>query len=472
MANILKVTTPPSTNYNNTVKGSPQVVQNPQIKNQVDLQRVPRNDEREAQQGLGRQPMHYTSNYNKFLENVQSATPATHILRELFGSSLEGATQLVGENSELARELTELFEMMQLDEGNFSAFAKSQFKSASPFQSALFDVLRSLMNESRSVELKSDILKFTKMFNDMTSGERLLGSIELHLQQLSESIPRSDAQLLQKLMENLKLHAKNGDTQHNLNLLKNSILPLLSKYVSRTNDLGKTRDLLSLLSLNISRYENGSRENVLAALKNLTMYNSFKERIGAMDQSALNSILERLENEKAAMSNPFADKLSSIMEKGLSGQAGYENRIVFENLARSILVNESVYMPLLYSLISAEVNGKQLFSEMWIDPDDGNRSLIDEKERIHRIYLRFNIEELGSFDMIMNMKEGKVDLQLLCPEALEKNYRQIREDIGKIIEKNSLRHNQIYVEAGSTELSLMEVFPRIKEGRNNINVSI
>lgn len=416
--------------------------------------------------------MHYTSNYNKFLENVQSATPATHILRELFGSSLEGATQLVGENSELARELTELFEMMQLDEGNFSAFAKSQFKSASPFQSALFDVLRSLMNESRSVELKSDILKFTKMFNDMTSGERLLGSIELHLQQLSESIPRSDAQLLQKLMENLKLHAKNGDTQHNLNLLKNSILPLLSKYVSRTNDLGKTRDLLSLLSLNISRYENGSRENVLAALKNLTMYNSFKERIGAMDQSALNSILERLENEKAAMSNPFADKLSSIMEKGLSGQAGYENRIVFENLARSILVNESVYMPLLYSLISAEVNGKQLFSEMWIDPDDGNRSLIDEKERIHRIYLRFNIEELGSFDMIMNMKEGKVDLQLLCPEALEKNYRQIREDIGKIIEKNSLRHNQIYVEAGSTELSLMEVFPRIKEGRNNINVSI
>ena len=472
MANILKVTTPPSTNYNNTVKGSPQVVQNPQIKNQVDLQRVPRNDEREAQQGLGRQPMHYTSNYNKFLENVQSATPATHILRELFGSSLEGATQLVGENSELARELTELFEMMQLDEGDFSAFAKSQFKSASPFQSALFDVLRSLMNESRSVELKSDILKFTKMFNDMTSGERLLGSIELHLQQLSESIPRSDAQLLQKLMENLKLHAKNGDTQHNLNLLKNSILPLLSKYVSRTNDLGKTRDLLSLLSLNISRYENGSRENVLAALKSLTMYNSFKERIGAMDQSALNSILERLENEKAAMSNPFADKLSSIMEKGLSGQAGYENRIVFENLARSILVNESVYMPLLYSLISAEVNGKQLFSEMWIDPDDGNRSLIDEKERIHRIYLRFNIEELGSFDMIMNMKEGKVDLQLLCPEALEKNYRQIREDIGKIIEKNSLRHNQIYVEAGSTELSLMEVFPRIKEGRNNINVSI
>ena len=472
MANILKVTTPPSTNYNNTVKGSPQVVQNPQIKNQVDLQRVPRNDEREAQQGLGRQPMHYTSNYNKFLENVQSATPATHILRELFGSSLEGATQLVGENSELARELTELFEMMQLDEGDFSAFAKSQFRSASPFQSALFDVLRSLMNKSRSVELKSDILKFTKMFNDMTSGERLLGSIELHLQQLSESIPRSDAQLLQKLIENLKLHAKNGDTQHNLNLLKNSILPLLSKYVSRTNDLGKTRDLLSLLSLNISRYENGSRENVLAALKNLTMYNSFKERIGAMDQSALNSILERLENEKAAMSNPFADKLSSIMEKGLSGQAGYENRIVFENLARSILVNESVYMPLLYSLISAEVNGKQLFSEMWIDPDDGNRSLIDEKERIHRIYLRFNIEELGSFDMIMNMKEGKVDLQLLCPEALEKNYRQIREDIGKIIEKNSLRHNQIYVEAGSTELSLMEVFPRIKEGRNNINVSI
>ncbi len=472
MANILKVTTPPSTTYNNTVKGNQQVVQNPQIKNQVDLQRVSRNDQKEAQQGLAKNPMHYTSNYNKFLESIQNSTPASNILREFFGSSFEGIVQSASDHPALAKDLSDLLEMISLDEGDFSAFAKTQFKSAAPFQSPLFDVLRGLMNESNSVDLKADILKFAKMFNDMTSGERILGGIERNLEQLKESIPRSDAELLQKLINNLKPNAKNGDTAHNLNLLKNNILPLLSKYISRTNDLGRVRDLLSLLSLNISRYENGSRDNVLTALKNLTLYNSFRERVGIMEETSLESVLSRLENEKAALSNPLADKLSSILEKGLSGQAGYENRVIFENLARSILVNESVYMPLLYTLIPAEIDGKQFFSEMWIDPDDGNRSLLGEEERIHRVFLRFNIEELGNFDMIMNMKDGNVDLQLLCPESLDKNFWQIRQDLGKIIEKNNLRHNQIYVESGASSLSLIEVFPKIKEGKNNINVSI
>ncbi len=472
MANILKVTTPPSTTYNNTVKGNQQVVQNPQIKNQVDFQRVSRNDQKEAQQGLAKNPMHYTSNYNKFLESIQNSTPASNILREFFGSSFEGIVQSASDHPALAKDLSDLLEMISLDEGDFSAFAKTQFKSAAPFQSPLFDVLRGLMNESNSVDLKADILKFAKMFNDMTSGERILGGIERNLEQLKESIPRSDAELLQKLINNLKPNAKNGDTAHNLNLLKNNILPLLSKYISRTNDLGRVRDLLSLLSLNISRYENGSRDNVLTALKNLTLYNSFRERVGIMEETSLESVLSRLENEKAALSNPLADKLSSILEKGLSGQAGYENRVIFENLARSILVNESVYMPLLYTLIPAEIDGKQFFSEMWIDPDDGNRSLLGEEERIHRVFLRFNIEELGNFDMIMNMKDGNVDLQLLCPESLDKNFWQIRQDLGKIIEKNNLRHNQIYVESGASSLSLIEVFPKIKEGKNNINVSI
>ncbi len=472
MANILKVTTPPSTTYNNTVKGNQQVVQNPQIKNQVDLQRVSRNDQKEAQQGLAKNPMHYTSNYNKFLESIQNSTPASNILREFFCSSFEGIVQSASDHPALAKDLSDLLEMISLDEGDFSAFAKTQFKSAAPFQSPLFDVLRGLMNESNSVDLKADILKFAKMFNDMTSGERILGGIERNLEQLKESIPRSDAELLQKLINNLKPNAKNGDTAHNLNLLKNNILPLLSKYISRTNDLGRVRDLLSLLSLNISRYENGSRDNVLTALKNLTLYNSFRERVGIMEETSLESVLSRLENEKAALSNPLADKLSSILEKGLSGQAGYENRVIFENLARSILVNESVYMPLLYTLIPAEIDGKQFFSEMWIDPDDGNRSLLGEEERIHRVFLRFNIEELGNFDMIMNMKDGNVDLQLLCPESLDKNFWQIRQDLGKIIEKNNLRHNQIYVESGASSLSLIEVFPKIKEGKNNINVSI
>lgn len=249
-------------------------------------------------------------------------------------------------------------------------------------------------------------------------------------------------------------------------------MPLLSKYINRTNDLGKPRDLMSLLSLNIARYENGSKENVLSSLKSLTMYGDFKDRLGSMDERTLSKVLDRLLTEKLTQKNPLADKLSGIIDRGLSGQVGYENRAAFENMARSILVNESVYMPLLYTLLPAEIDGKKLFAEMWIDPDDGGRSQYNEEDRINRVYLKFNIQDLGNFDMVLNLQRGKVDLQLFCPDEMDKDFYEIKNDIGKILEKNDLQQNNIYVEKSTGKLELTEVFPKIKEKRNNINVTV
>lgn len=473
MANILKVTTPPQTTYNNTpVKGNQHVAPPSNIKNPIDLDRVTRQDERGAQQGLNRQAMHYTSNYNKFLENVKNSVPTADIMREIFGSGLEGLINSSATAPSMAQELREFTEMMQLGENDLHAFAKTQIESATGFKSALFDILRELMNDTYSVDFKADILKFAKRFNDMASNQRILGEIFQNLQELSELIPKSDGITLAQMADALNLESPNGDTSMNLQLLKNEILPLLSKYISRTNDLGKVRDLMSLLSLNISRYESGTREDVLSSLKTLTMYQAFKERLGEVDEKTLNQILDRLLTEKNSQKNPFADKLSGIIDKALNGQVGYENRAPFENMARSILVNESVYMPLIYTLLPAELDGKQLFSEMWIDPDDGNRSQYGEEERVNRVYLRFNIRDLGNFDLVMNLQNQKVDLQLLCPDDLNEHFSKIRNDIGKIIENNSLKQNNIYIEKNTGNLSLTDVFPKIKEGRNNINVSV
>lgn len=471
MANILKVTTPPSTNYNNTVKGSPQTVPAQNIKNQVDLQRITRQDTKE-EAGLGRQSMHYMSNYNKFLENIKDTIPMSDIMREIFGSNLEGLINSRATSPDMAKELTEFMKMIRLGEGDLSSLAKMQLDTATGFRSTLFDVLREMMNHTYSIDLKADILKFSKHFNDMASNQRILGEIFHDLQELSKAIPRSDGDTLMQMAERLDQNAKPGDTKANLQLLKNEIMPLLSKYINRTNDLGKPRDLMSLLSLNIARYENGSKENVLSSLKSLAMYGDFKDRLGSMDERTLSKVLDRLLTEKLTQKNPLADKLSGIIDRGLSGQVGYENRAAFENMARSILVNESVYMPLLYTLLPAEIDGKKLFAEMWIDPDDGGRSQYNEEDRINRVYLKFNIQDLGNFDMVLNLQRGKVDLQLFCPDEMDKDFYEIKNDIGKILEKNDLQQNNIYVEKSTGKLELTEVFPKIKEKRNNINVTV
>lgn len=210
----------------------------------------------------------------------------------------------------------------------------------------------------------------------------------------------------------------------------------------------------------------------MAAMKTLSMYSSFRERIGQLDDEGIGYILDRLLSDKIEKSNALSDQLSNIVDKGLRGQAGYENKAIFENMARSILVNQSVYMPLIHSLIPFELQGKLLVSEMWIDPDDGNHSAKGESERITRVYLRFEISDLGNFDMVMNLQDKKVDLQLLCPSQMERDFSEIKNGIRQIVESNSLVNSHIYVEKNEGKLTLSEVFPKIKEGRNNINVTI
>lgn len=472
MANILKVTTPPSTTYNNTIKGNQNVSQAPQIKNEVNLNRITPRDQSESGQGLSKNAMHYDSNYNQFLENVKNNIPMSDILREIFGASFETLVGGSATSPSMAKDLIEFMEMIKMDEGELPKFAKNQIDNAVGFKSAFFEMLRDMMNHTESIDFKADILKFAKRYNDMASNQRILGEIAHNLQELSKSIPRSEGIPLAQMGDALNLQSKNGDTAMNLQLLKNEILPLLSKYISRTNDLGKVRNLMSLLSLNISRYESGTKEDVLTALKTLTQYEGFQSRLGGPSDEKIALLLDKMMTDKQNAQNPFVDKLATIIDKGLKGQVGYESRMAFENMARSILLNESVYMPLIYTILPAEIAGKKLFSEMWIDPDDGNHSFYKEEDRVNRVYLRFNVEGLGNFDMIMNMQHGKVDLQLLCPDGMDKDFREIKKDISQIIEKNNLKQNNIYVEKGAEKISLIDVFPKIKEGRNAVNVTI
>lgn len=473
MANVLKVTTPPSTNYNNTVKGSPQTAPAPHIKNQIDLDRVNRQDAKDNQQNFGKQgTLHYNSNYNKFLENLQKTLPTTNILSELISGNFAALAESPATSPSMIEDLQQFLDLIKFDDSQLAEYIKNQIASSVGFKSAFFDLLRNLMNDSRSLEFKSDVLKFTRKFNDMASNQRILSEIAKNLADIAKSIPRSDGQSLLKMADALNLEAAKGNTAVNLSLLKNEILPLLSKYIVHTNDFGKVRDLLSLLSLNISRYESGTRDDVMAALRNLSVYNSFREKVGILDEKSIEYILDRLMVDKENASNPLSDKLATIIDKGLRGQAGYENKAVFENMARSILVNQSVYMPLIHTLLPLEIDGKTLISEMWIDPDDGNHSAQGDEDRVTRIFLKFEILNLGSFDMVMNVQNKKVDLQLFCPEQMEKDFFEIKNSLRKIIDGNNLSNNNIYVDKNEGPLSVAEVFPKIKEGRNNINVTI
>jgi hypothetical protein len=129
-------------------------------------------------------------------------------------------------------------------------------------------------------------------------------------------------------------------------------------------------------------------------------------------------------------------------------------------------------MPILHLAFPMEINGKKLFSEMWIDPDEEGSSTQAGAQRIARIFIKFEIAELGPFKLLMLYGDNTSSLQLYYPEKLKKSETSIQKGIKSILEKNHLRSDRIILQAGEGPSSLVSVFPKIQERKNTVDVRI
>ncbi|MBP9967231.1 MAG: hypothetical protein KBF01_05805, partial [Proteocatella sp.] len=70
MANILKVTTPPSQSYENSPRGNPTQIGNTNVKNIVDPSKITRSDNRTDFEDTSRNGLapSYESNFGKFIQ--------------------------------------------------------------------------------------------------------------------------------------------------------------------------------------------------------------------------------------------------------------------------------------------------------------------------------------------------------------------------------------------------------------------
>ena len=111
--------------------------------------------------------------------------------------------------------------------------------------------------------MKGDILQFLKKYNDMASTEHIANSMMSILERMSEAMPKSARGGLSEFMQQLQGALQRGDRAGAMSILRNGIMPYMGNYVSRTHDMGLSRTLLSMLTLQIARYENGSVESTL-----------------------------------------------------------------------------------------------------------------------------------------------------------------------------------------------------------------
>lgn len=472
MANILRVTTPP-TGYENNVRNNAQNQPDKmQIQNPVDPSRVVRPDNRsDANSQSGAQlSANYDSNFGTFVQLLRDTPELSDTMSKLMFGGMANLVE-AGIGADTAEDISTFFQLMKMTDAELVEFLKSQLSASVRFQGPFFALMRDALANAPTVEQRTAILAFLKRYSDMSSGKHLMENMKDLLNDIKKYMFHEQRDQLDQLARGLN-HRGPQDTLQNTARLQQDIIPFLAKYIAQTRNMGSLRDLVAQLTYNAARYENGDLDQLISDFKNLLKFPSFQKTFEGMDEEQLRELLMRMNFDKAAGKTAWADKFLNIVESGIRGDAGLENRQVFENVVNALLLNESVYMPVLHLMLPIELNGQLMFSEMWIDPDEDGNASSDPKERTSKLLIKFDIKDVGFFDLLMVYEKENVSMRLFYPENLSPFESEIKKGMGDILSRNGLNCEYLGVEQASGSIPVSSVFPKIFERKNAVNVTI
>ena len=476
MPDLLGVTNAvPGNDANLINRNMPSIPNDPRVQNATDLNRVSRPDNRAERQDAGEtgsQAARYDSNFITFLQRMSETPGLARTMAELL-RSYQGTRVSSGMEEGIAVEMSALLEMLKMDEKAFSAFFRSQMDLSRRFSGPLFNILREAFGNSGSEVLRGNILQFLKRYSDYSSSQHVQGNLLRTLTRLTRAIPASYGNQLLAMVSELEGKMGAGDRSGALKLLQGSIMPFLAGYTSRTNDMGLSRALISLLALDVARYESGSKEGVMQAFRQLGGSAMLREKLGGVSEVDLLRLLERSRFGQASGSDRFADQLAQTAQRALRGGSGAEVQDAFRNIVSAFLINESVYMPLTHLVLPLEWQGKMMFSELWVDPDAENnlKNGRGDRDNVVRFLFKMDIQGLGFFDMVLTCQRENVDLQIFGPPAVADFAGTVQGEMGRILSENGLKPVGVQVQAMERPLDVSAVFPKIFEGENSINVS-
>ena len=468
MANILQVTSAPVTPDPSVQHG--RVAPDMSVKNPVNPSAVNRADGQETGQtgsstGEGRfSAVDFEGNYAAFLREL---TDNVNLPKEmetvLFG---EGAVALSRNKEEISEVLKELFSSMEMESPEeLKDFLQNQQQAQIKFSGNLFNNLRGMLQGNISSSLRTAILNFAKSYNDYSSSGHFSAQLDTIAGDIDKLLLPSFQGEFEDLISQMNFKGGMGEDKANSSLINGQIIPFLSNYISRTHDYGAVRNAAILFVLYAVKYENGSEELLAKQKESLLNNPDFRLLFKGNPEEAFQESLKNLEMKSG---NNFAKLFNQFLLAGAEGKAGTENISQFQDVLRGLLLNESVYMPLQHLVLPFRYGEKDVMSEMWVDQDAKDMN----GGKLTKMLLKFNIQNLGSFEIISGITDMRVDMSLFMPEDLMEKQKDVEGVVNTILRQNGLSVANLGIYQKTRDFKLQEVFPGLKDAEKGLNVRI
>ena len=139
------------------------------------------------------------------------------------------------------------------------------------------------------------------------------------------------------------------------------------------------------------------------------------------------------------------------------------------NLLQSLLNAPGVFTPLAHYILPLEVANTRAFGELWVDNDENNPNNTPGTQRNYHLFLTFDVESIGRFELDMYALGDNVNLSMLYPPRFEREVEPMKDRVNKIIHNIGYKTQAFETAPLKKPHNLVEVFPKITDKRITLN---
>ncbi len=139
------------------------------------------------------------------------------------------------------------------------------------------------------------------------------------------------------------------------------------------------------------------------------------------------------------------------------------------NLLQSLLNAPGVFTPLAHYILPLDVDGTKAFGELWVDNDENNPNNTPSTQRNYHLFLTFDVESIGRFELDMYALGEDVNIALLYPNRFETQIEPMKQRINKIIRNIGYNAKTFETAPLKKPHNLPDIFPKILDRRTSLN---
>lgn len=165
------------------------------------------------------------------------------------------------------------------------------------------------------------------------------------------------------------------------------------------------------------------------------------------------------------------DKLTDFIGKNINHEAIQSlDDFNASNLLQSLLNAPGVFTPLAHYILPLQIEDTKAFGELWVDNDENNPNNTPVGQKNYHLFLTFDVESIGRFEVDMYALGENINLSLLYPEKFGFKIKELSDKIDLIIRNIGYKPAKFETAVLRKPHVLTEVFPKIIDRRKGLNV--